>query len=262
MSRLPQPVRKLGTRLLGSIPVRIRGGPNAGLRWSLASAGRGYRTGTFDEERVRAIVRLLRTGDRVWDVGAHKGYVTLAAARAVGPDGRVVAIEPAGANRALLERHLRWNDVRNVRLMPVAMGEADGETRIGGPGSSLTFSAGRGDEVVSCRSIGSLVEREGLPPPTVLKIDVEGSEAAVLRGGADHLGPEALIWVSLHGRRLYHECRAVLEGRGFRLFESPAVAALVADPSRTWRGDPEVLAVGPDRGIGDSEIRAMPFFRP
>lgn len=87
--------------------MRVRGGPNRGLRWSVSSSGRGYISGRFEAERIERMLGLARPGALVWDIGAHKGYTALALARAVGPEGQVVAVEPAPDNLLLLRRHLQ-----------------------------------------------------------------------------------------------------------------------------------------------------------
>src|SRR3954465_2529443 len=62
----------------------------------------------------RAIARLLRPGDTFVDVGANIGYNALFAARIVGPAGRVVALEPAGDNFAVLQRNIQVNGLGGV----------------------------------------------------------------------------------------------------------------------------------------------------
>jgi FkbM family methyltransferase len=50
------------------------------------------------------------------------------------------------------------------------------------PGRSQGYLSDDGNIAVEARSIDYLVEEESLPPPDVIKIDVEGHEAQVLRG--------------------------------------------------------------------------------
>lgn len=191
---------------------------------------------------MSAIIASLRPGDRVWDIGAHKGYVTMAAARVVGPGGGVTAFEPSSINLWFLRRHIAWNRLGNVTVVPVAVSDREGHALFGGTGSSIAFKVGTGDETVELRTIASLIEHDGLPMPAVIKIDVEGSEAAVLRGAGEHLAGVRRVFISIHGRSLYDECRAILLDRGFRVTESPALAECLADPAGRWREDPELIA--------------------
>ena len=62
----------------------------------------------------------IRPGSTVVDVGANVGYMTLLAARAAGPDGVVVAVEPEPANVALLRANLWLNGADDVRVLEIA----------------------------------------------------------------------------------------------------------------------------------------------
>lgn len=246
--RLPLIVRRTAAAVIGRIPLRIRGGPNRGMRWTVASSGRGIAAGRFEARRVEALLRLLRPGDVVWDIGAHKGYVALAAARAVGPAGRVYALEPAAANQTYLRRHVAWNRATNVEVVPVAVGAVDGEEAFGGRGSSITFRLGQGDERVAVRTVATLLQ-QGLRRPAVLKIDVEGGELDVLRGAGDVLGDDVVLMIAVHSRSQYDGCRAWLEQRGFRVHRSAAMRRMMERLPDGWSPDPDLLAVGPAREV-------------
>jgi FkbM family methyltransferase len=258
--RLPLTVRRVGAQLLGSVSIRIRGGPNAGLRWSLISSGRGYVSGRFEADRVAAITALLRPGDRFWDVGAHRGYISLAAARTIGPTGQVTALEPGAVNQLLLQRHVRLNRMANIRVLPVALCDEFGYARFDHSGSTITSRPGRGIELVPTRTIESLIEMDGAPPPDVIRIDAAGCEARILRGGMKYLSPDMLIWISVHTRALYEECCALLRGRDFRIFESARMVAGTSGAEPTWAGDQELLAVGRERAVAESRLAGLRLF--
>jgi FkbM family methyltransferase len=258
--RLPGPVRAIGGTLVRHVSVPVKAGPNRGLMWSLASAGRGYRAGRFEPDRVQALLALSRPGDRIWDIGAHKGYVALALARKVGRAGTVLAFEPSRVNLWFLRRHIEWNRIPNVRIVPVAVSDREGEDSFGGGGSSVTYRLGRGHERVRVSTLRSLAKEEGLDPPDVLKIDVEGNEAAVLRGAGDLLSQEMLLFISIHNRGAHAECRSILLQRGYRLYEERALVERAADPSRRWGGDRVLLAVGAHRSVSDAEVRSLRLF--
>lgn len=254
--RLPAFVRRAAAALIGGARVRVRAGPNRGRWWSLASAGRGAAAGRFEAQRVDGLLRLLQRGDVVWDIGAHKGYVALAAARAVGRDGRVYAIEPAPDNLQSLRRHVGWNDAANVEVVATAVSDHDGRAQFGGSGSSITYRLGRGEAQVEVRTLPALLA-EGLMPPTVLKIDVEGSEAAVLRGAGDALNGVDIVLVAVHTRELYDECSELLRQRGFTVHRSAAMQRMMERLPDGWSADPDLLAIAPRRVV---EGTAMKFF--
>jgi FkbM family methyltransferase len=105
----------------------------------------------------------------------------------VGPEGRVVAVEPDPGNLRLLRANLEANDCHNVIVLPFALGETTGAAQLYvnevncGASSlakprddspSITVTIRRGEEVL---------KELGLQP-SVAKIDVEGAEPAVFRG--------------------------------------------------------------------------------
>ncbi len=88
-----------------------------------------YATGRY-EPAITALIRtVVRPNDAVVDVGANIGYFSLLSSRAVGPDGRVLAFEPAPMVRTALLANLALNRTRNVTVHDVALGAGDGEVR-------------------------------------------------------------------------------------------------------------------------------------
>jgi FkbM family methyltransferase len=176
---------------------------------------------------------LVRPGDVVYDVGANLGLYARYLVRNLGA-GRVVAFEPAAENRALLTRNLLLGGVDGqVMVLPVAIDEADGTaefqvddmqsasgtlSKVTGGGPCLgrhNLGLGPLAEQVVCRSLDSLVD-EGLPRPDVIKVDVEGAEALLLRGAQRLLretGPRLLI--ELHGAHLAREVLPILCDLGY-----------------------------------------------
>lgn len=258
--QLPFAIRDLGHRLFGSIRVPVASGINQGMKWSIVTTGRGYGSGSFGVDRLEALAAVVRPGDCFWDVGAHKGFVTLAASRMVGPSGTVVSIEPSERNRWFLHRHLDWNDADNVVVVPVALSGHRGEAAFGGTGDSLAYELGKGDETVPVRTVAGVAAHEKVPHPDVLKIDAEGQEAAILEGGAGAIPSHAALLISVHGREMHSACTAILLERAFRLFESWEMAACSADPLQPWTSDYDLLAIGPDRAIDEGELRSLSLF--
>ena len=258
--QLPFAIRQAGQRLFRNVPIRIRSGINQNFKWSIVSSGRGCGSGSFAKDRLAALQAVVQPGDTFWDIGAHKGFVTLAASRMVGPAGSVVSVEPSTRNCWFVRRHVDWNGLNNVIIVPVALSAERGEAPFGGRGDSLAYSLGHGDEVVEVRTVPEVVAEHGVSLPSVMKIDAEGQEAAILEGARTCLGPGLALLISVHGRELHGACTGFLSDRGFRIFESREMARCSADPTAPWASDYDLLAVGPDRAIDEARVLASGLF--
>lgn len=156
------------------------------------------------EPNVEAIITaLLGVGDLFVDVGANFGYHTLGAA-ATG--ARVHAFEPVPRLRHRLAENLRLNGLeRRVVVSEFALSDRSGTAafyvarRLDDGSHSLI--AGVPARAIECITVQTMrldeyLQAREAPPPTVLKIDVEGAEALVLDGAGallDSATPPAVI---------------------------------------------------------------------
>jgi FkbM family methyltransferase len=164
----------------------------------------------------RILKEFIREGDNVFDVGANVGFYTLVAARLVGDKGHVVAFEPLPRNLRYLTNHVELNRLKCVRVVVAAVSEKKGSGFLA-PGGSFSQSAlATSGLPVDLVSLDDVVLSGGMPGPTFIKIDVEGSELSVLRGAENALerfGP--VIVLAGHGYSRHQECREYLESRGY-----------------------------------------------
>jgi FkbM family methyltransferase len=146
-----------------------------------------FTRGEFEPGESDAVRALVRPGDFVVDVGANLGWFSLVMAETVGSSGEVWAVEPMPLILPALKRNLALNESLQVRLFEVALGEASGATEIhvfsGLPhGHASVSTLDRQDYIshqVGRRTLDDLL---GGLVPAFVKVDVEGSELAVLRG--------------------------------------------------------------------------------
>src|SRR5215471_2817272 len=82
------------------------------------------------EKEIAFVRRLLQPGMRAIDIGANYGTYTLAMARAVGPDGRVWAYEPADATARYLRKSIARNGLANVEMVQAALSNRTGTGRL------------------------------------------------------------------------------------------------------------------------------------
>jgi FkbM family methyltransferase len=145
--------------------------------------------GDWDPRITWICRRVLRPGDTFVDIGANFGLVSLIGARAVGPAGRVHAFEPQPALAAMLRRSAALNRLANLMLHEVALSDREGVLELhvpsghSGGASLLRKDTGPGTSIqVQVRRGAPYFEEHGIGTIRLVKIDVEGHEAAVLEG--------------------------------------------------------------------------------
>jgi len=152
------------------------------------AAAQIYYRGGSSAPLSRLISRVLGPGMRFLDVGAHVGEYSLLAARLIGPEGRVDAVEPQEALTPLIEENARRNRLGNILVHPVALGarDAQGQLRADQKSGGAWLTGGMGGESVTpveVLSLDSFLRKTGSQPIDLAKIDAAGNEAAVIRGG-------------------------------------------------------------------------------
>jgi FkbM family methyltransferase len=153
-----------------------------------------------------------------WDVGAHIGFFTILGARLVGAEGQVHAFEPVAENRRRLQAALEKNGCGNVVIHPVALSSTAGTSVIHSHDSSAMWSLAGEGEGVPVRT--EMLDSVGLPHPDVIKIDAEGVEVDVLRGGSELLREvQPPVVVEFTTAALVVEARPLLPGYRFEQLE-------------------------------------------
>lgn len=166
-----------------------RGG-RIGVGWELMQSGH-YAQAELDT--LALMVRACRPDCVLLDIGANIGVHSLWFSQCVGPGGRVFAFEARRIAFQMLMGNLALNSVENVYARQVAIGAAPGTLHLDPVDYSLPRSFGSmslrdahadREPAEGCEAI-AVVTLDGLDLPRVdlVKIDVEGMELDVLRGG-------------------------------------------------------------------------------
>jgi len=178
--------------------------------------------------------RLVRPGDVVYDCGANLGLYARHLVGALGA-GRVVAFEPMADNRKILAANLALGGIADrVTVLPFALSDEDGTAEFQvddmqtTSGTLTRVTGGQASEgrrnlrlrplttQVACRRLDTAVAEERLPPPDVIKIDVEGAEGLLLRGAAGLLRDRTpRLLLELHGAAVARDVLAWLHGLGY-----------------------------------------------
>jgi FkbM family methyltransferase len=146
----------------------------------------------YEREMTHWLPLLLREAPSTvfYDIGANYGYYSLLLAQAA---DSVHAFEPVSRTRAHLSTALARNQVGNAVVYPVALSDHVGSAQIrlfNSSGNNSLYDVDRaftvrqtGTESVTLDTLDRYVYEVGLPPPGLIKMDVEGAELFVLRGG-------------------------------------------------------------------------------
>lgn len=133
----------------------------------------------------------LKPGMTVIDVGANAGVYAFSAARRVGSEGKVIAIEPFPACVEHLKETCRVNQLDWVKVYGAAASDRSGTIRLSIRGASELNEVIADDAEmlpssqyteVPCLTLDSLVEQEQIQFIDIMKLDAEGHEINVLQG--------------------------------------------------------------------------------
>ena len=144
-------------------------------------------TGLFSRHAAWAMRKYTRPGSVFVDVGAHIGYFTMLGAQLVGSRGQVHAFEPDPRLRPRVEEHARANALDWVTVNRMALLDHAGEVSLSLPDQLgwASVSLTGGDVPVTATTLDAYVHEHGIDPAAIsfVKVDAEGVEDAVLRGG-------------------------------------------------------------------------------
>ena len=143
--------------------------------------------GSYERYTRRLFQRALKPGMRVIDLGAHIGYFTLLAARAVGPAGKVYSFECDPSNARFLRHNVALNGYGEaVRIVTKAAANHSGVARFiidsasSGRGSLALEREADNTIEVECTAVDDVIESQ--EQIGIVKIDIEGTEVDALRG--------------------------------------------------------------------------------
>jgi FkbM family methyltransferase len=141
------------------------------------------------EDEIKFLRRLLQQGQKVIDIGANYGVYTLSMAQTVGPTGRVWAFEPASNTARLLAEGIAANGFAQVVLERSALSSARGAAQLSlNENSELNAlvhgaPATTASETVPLVTLDDCMESYGWRDIEFVKIDAEGEEGNILKGG-------------------------------------------------------------------------------
>ncbi|MEQ9001112.1 MAG: FkbM family methyltransferase [Coleofasciculus sp. B1-GNL1-01] len=136
-----------------------------------------------------AIHKYCSSGIVCYDIGANIGVWSLKLSELVGEEGRVYAFEPVSKNINLLKENIYFSGLNNIEILPVGLGSQQSTCKIYVPTDSgraalAPESINDRSEDIEIKCLDDIWESQGFPNVGFCKIDVEGSEPLVLKGGS------------------------------------------------------------------------------
>jgi len=152
-------------------------------------------------EEMDAFMKLTADKYCLLDIGAHYGIFSLAFTGR--PHSVAFALDPSSSAYEMLCYHQKANPDHNLKPFLLALGDSEGKLRMQ---SSWTYlvalplntSTNEDSFEVKITTIDSFIEQQGIVPDAI-KIDVEGFEINVLKGGSNLLTQnDPIIFLEVH----------------------------------------------------------------
>src|SRR5215469_6854984 len=174
-------IQRVPYEIVSRTGARISVRPNTGDRFTVFE--------TFGERVYERGLSCLRVGGTVIDVGANIGCFSIAAAKIVGSDGRIIAIEPEATTFRRLKENISINGISNIVPVNVAIADAS-EVKIFAPKSKTLFTSmyesvdghtiSGNVQLISAKKLAAVIEEFSIPRVDLLKLDCEGAEYAII----------------------------------------------------------------------------------
>lgn len=230
--------RKLVLPLLPREPhyyeVAVPGGGRVALRYRDTLGWTSLLFRQFEAAELNWAVGALAPGDVAMDIGANVGLFTVALAKAVGPSGKVICVEPMPDNVRLLQANVEGNGLKNVHAHCCAVGDHSGHADLqladdAAYPSLIRVAENRGTGKslrVPLRTLDEIWTSLESPPVRLVKIDVEGAEHMVLAGAGNMLArcrPDLLL--EANDAVSLSKLKSILEPLGYEFVQPPGFAA-------------------------------------
>jgi FkbM family methyltransferase len=143
----------------------------------------------FFEDELKFVRKLLGPGQKVIDIGANYGVYSLPMAQKVGPSGHVWAFEPTSSTAQILAKGITENAFAHVTLVQRAVSNTPGLAQLALQRDPEANSIVHGEagsietETVSMVTLDECMDRYGWADIELVKIDAEGEENNIVRGG-------------------------------------------------------------------------------
>jgi FkbM family methyltransferase len=172
------------------------------------------------------IEKVIKPGQVAYDIGASLGYYAIPMSRRVGRRGQVICFEANPVNVYFLRTNLILNGIDNAKVFPLAISDFNGTMKfsinygnlsVGLLEASYLYSGKAGHQIqVQCEKLDDILIEFVPPPPNLIKMDIEGGEAAALVGMEQTLKNfKPIIILEVHGLVMARSCFDFLDHLGY-----------------------------------------------
>jgi len=147
----------------------------------------------YEKDNFQFINEQVRRDMIIFDIGAHIGVTTVVLAQRAGKGGKVFSFEPTPTTAAVLKKTVAINKLGNVSVETCAISDKKGKATFHISENQVDNANSLSDNIrperqkysidVELNTIDDLVKERNLPRIDFIKIDAEGAEARVLKGG-------------------------------------------------------------------------------
>ena len=198
----------------------------------------------FDEDKNK-IKNLVHNGDTILDVGGNLGFFVLILTDLINDSGKIYSFEPSNRLNKKLASTIRINNLKNVEIVDLALGEEEGTSSLyynpkqSGLSSIVTHSENYLLEEIEITTVDKFSKKIS-DRIAFIKIDTEGFEPQVLRGAKETIKKDKpIIYIelgrdhlesSLEALKVLKELGYQCEAENIDLKTTPAGVNFIATP--------------------------------
>ncbi len=208
--------------ILGKAKIKL-GYAGALGRWMLID-------GIFEKAEIQYVIDHLKKGDMAYDIGANIGYFTVIMGVVVSGEGKISSFEPMPNNLVKLKENIILNNLKNITINEIALSDRTGEIQMHSPVDDLAFasiytpdnaSTNTGNIInVKTDLLDNIWTNSGEPDISVIKLDVEGAEVAVLKGALNCLKTcKPKILLEANSEEEFNSIRKIIEPLNYTYYQ-------------------------------------------
>lgn len=153
--------------------------------------------GTYEHGILAEMKSTLKQGSIFIDGGANIGFFSILGSKLVGPNGKVIAFEPAPSTLKYLNQNIKINKISNIivsdkglssiekRLSFLIKNNSEENSILKNEGKKLQF----GEKIINidATTIDKFCKKKNLEQIDLIKLDIEGQELEAIKGSREVL---------------------------------------------------------------------------